>query len=299
MNALPSPNTAVLNQALIDELRSYPGVPLQWLPRWVLSLILNLPVRRFIRLAAQFDAIAGDSGFGAASQWALSKFYDRVETIGSEHIPRLGPLLIASNHPGTLDALVVAASLPRKDFKAIARGMPFLRSLPNVQRSLIFSMRNPHAKVAAARGAMRHLKSGGALLVYPTGTVDPDPASMPGLRQSLFSWSESLELLVRYAPETQVQIAFLSGFLAPQWLQHPIARLRADPRQRQITAEILQVLGQMLTRQNSGLTPRLVFDRPVSLDELQAGSSDGISENIRRRARRFLDDQIASGEFQP
>ena len=38
---------------------------------------------------------------------------------------------------------------------------------------------------------------GGALLVYATGVVDPDPALLAGARESLQDWSDSLPLFLR------------------------------------------------------------------------------------------------------
>ena len=37
----------------------------------------------------------------------------KVRALGSEHVPRLGPVLLASNHTAFLDGLVLAASAPR------------------------------------------------------------------------------------------------------------------------------------------------------------------------------------------
>jgi len=43
----------------------------------------------------------------------FSKFYCRMESDGREHVPRRGPLIVASNHVGWLDALFVSAAVPR------------------------------------------------------------------------------------------------------------------------------------------------------------------------------------------
>jgi 1-acyl-sn-glycerol-3-phosphate acyltransferase len=53
-----------------------------------------------------------------------------------ERLPRDGPLLLISNHPGLSDAVALFASTLRPDLRMVASEWPFLDALPNTSRYL-------------------------------------------------------------------------------------------------------------------------------------------------------------------
>ncbi len=69
-------------------------------------------------------------GLSEASKNLLSHFADSSTAVGCDRMPKDGPVLVASNHPGTLDAVSIMANMCRDDFKIIVGGMPFLQNLP-------------------------------------------------------------------------------------------------------------------------------------------------------------------------
>lgn len=176
----PADPVSDLRRALTDEVLHYFRWPKQGWRRRLLDALLWLPTARFVNLAADFDRRVAGQGFCEAARSILPHLIRCFQAQGVEHIPQEGPLIIAANHPGTFDSLVVAANLPRSDFKTIARSMPFLRLLPATREYLIFSSRDPHVKMTAARAAVQHLRAGGVLLLFPSGNLDPDPACLPG-----------------------------------------------------------------------------------------------------------------------
>ncbi len=57
--------------------------------------------------------------------------------------------------------------------------------------------------MAAARSGIRHLQNGGALLLFGTGLIDPDPAVYPGAEKEIENWSPSIDLFLRHVPECE------------------------------------------------------------------------------------------------
>jgi hypothetical protein len=246
------------------------------------------PAHRFARLAAEFDRRVALEGWTAAARWALSRFVDGFQAQGTEHLPRTGPLVIASNHPGSYDVLVISAALARDDLKILVSDVPFFRRLYATSPHLIYTELGPdsHTRMAVARESVRHLQAGGALLVYATGQVDPDPALLPGAEEALQAWSDSLSLFLRRVPGACLVPAIVRGVLAPSCFAHPLARLRRDPRQKQFLAEFIQVGQQVLFGRGFGLSPTVHFARPLTSADL--AGSPGARATIIARAQDLL-----------
>ena len=229
-----------------------------------LTPILCRAVQRFAEVAATCDRLMAQQGFVASSRWTLSQFAEGPQVAGAERIPRAGPLLIAANHPGTVDALVIIVGAGREDLKIIAGPMPFLQYLPNVSQHLLFSPGDDvQRRARVLREAIRHLAQGGALLLFARGQLDPDPATMRGAEAELAHWSRSIELFLRSVPEATVVPAIVSGVLARRSVRHPLTWIRRRRLPRQRLAMILQFVQQMRGKRIS-LVPRVTFGEPLS-----------------------------------
>jgi hypothetical protein len=260
-----------LTHAISIEILVAAGLPRTGPWQTLLRPLVWPPARRFASLAGEFDRRVATAGLTEAARWALTRFVDGTKAHGVEQIPASGPLIVASNHPGSYDGLVIASYLARDDLKAIASDVPFLRDMHASSPHLIYTTLDSHARMAAAREAVRHLRDGGALLLYPSAQVDPDPAFLPGAREELQKWSSSLPLFVRQAPETQVVVAIVSGVLAPSCYRHPLTLLRREQRLKQFLAEFLQVGQQVLFGRRFGLEPVARFAPPLAAAELGNG----------------------------
>jgi 1-acyl-sn-glycerol-3-phosphate acyltransferase len=233
-----------------------------WLGNLVRPLIRR-PIRKFSELAADFDTSLQQEGVQVTADRFLRKFVNDFEVFGAENIPPDGPLIIASNHPGSVDGLLLLAGVGREDIRAIASGAPFLKSFPNFSRYLLFSTSASPDRFQALRGAYRHLQHGGCLLTFPTGLLDPDPAFMAGAADSFDRWHASLALLTKKLPETSVVPAIISGVLEPRYFHHPITKGIRDPIRRQKFAEYLMALQVLRQQGHFNLTPQVSFGEPI------------------------------------
>jgi hypothetical protein len=203
---------------------------------------------------------------------------------------------VACNHPVAYDSVAIVAQLPRPELKVIASDVPFLRELPHARAHLIYAspegVPDVYGHMIATRVAIRHLQAGGALLTFPTGRIDPDPALLPGAAKALEDWSPSLELFLRLAPETSAVVAIASGVLAAGASRNPLTRLASEPWKRQRIAEYVQVIQQLAFRRKFDLRPRISFSEPVSAREL-IGDPAGARAALIGRARRLLVEHMA------
>jgi hypothetical protein len=222
----------------------------------------------------------------------LPKFISRLEVEGQEQIPQEGPLLVASNHPGGADSIALAASLPRQDLKIVVSAMPFIRGLPNSARHFIYTTLDVHERMRVVRESIRHLREGGSLLIFPRGQVEPDPAHLPGALEAVSQWSPSVGLIVKSVPETQVVPAVVSGVLAPSSLRNPLTRIRSSARDRQMLAEFLQIIQQMLLPRRIAVAAQVRFGRPFVAGTDRPASPRALSDEIIESVRQLLHDQV-------
>jgi hypothetical protein len=114
-------------------------------------------------------------------------------------------------------------------------------------------------RMVAIRAGIRHLQDGGALLIYPSGIVDPDPDIAPGLAASIDAWSGSLDIFLRRVPQTGVVPAIVSSVLAWRYFNNPLVRIPKTDWEKRKLAEMIQVSRQMMANKPIDLTPRLTF----------------------------------------
>ncbi len=247
--------------------------------RALLRLLSSLPARRLARQIATYDEIVGEAGLPAGGSWAMEQMARRVAVEGAEGVPRGGPLLVVSNHPGLADAVALFSAMPREDLKVIAAERPFLSALPNTSKALIPVPERPGGRSKAARAAARHLRAGGAVITFPGGRIEPDPAVLPGAVEALGEWSGSVDLFVRLVPGLTVVPAVVSGVISPSALRNPLALVRSDPRDRRWLSATLQMLVPALR----DVTTRVEFGPP-----LRAGGGDPVSRRTVDEARRMI-----------
>jgi 1-acyl-sn-glycerol-3-phosphate acyltransferase len=253
--------------------------------RALLEQICMLAAKRFARQVASFDEMVGTDGLRESSLCFIENHIRRLEVAGREHIPAEGPLLIVSNHPGLSDSVALLASLPRTDLRIVVAERPFLQALNHTSRHLIY-LRSAEIN-RNLRKITNHLRSGGAVLIFPGGQIEPDPATMTGAIESLQSWSRSIGLIIRLVNEIRVVPAIVSGVVCPAAQHHPLTRIRKRLKDRERFGALLQTLVPAYKNVNV----RVAFGPPLSHITLQACESDtaAITETVIRHARRLLE----------
>ncbi len=247
--------------------------------RLPLMLVARIPARRLARQVAAYDGIVGESGLSAGGVWALGLMSRGVEVEGRESVPREGPLLLVSNHPGLADAVALFAATPRADLRVVAARRPLLEALPNTSRHLIPVSEASPDRFGAVRTATRHMRAGGALLTFPGGEIEPDPAVLPGAAGALERWSGSLDLFMRLVPDLTVVPVVVSGVLSPTALRNPLTLVRRREEDRRWLAATIQ----MLTPALRNVTTRISFGRPVRAGDLPDRTTrEAVLEETRR-----------------
>ena len=235
--------------------------------RALIRLIFGRATRKFSKLLLGLDREIEQHGSAAGARWLLPHFMAHHQARGAQIIPRGGPLLIVSNHPASYDGMVISAHIDRRDYKVIIGEVPPYRYLPHVSQHAIFSppVKNMFGRMQTVRNAIQHLKDGGALLTFPRGRIEPDPAFMPDPDAEFNQWSRSLEIFLQRVPQTRVLVTIVSGVISRTTMRHPITWFRKARPDRQRLAFMYQMLRQILSgKELFGLTPRVTFGEVLS-----------------------------------
>jgi len=289
----PSPDlVAAIRSSITDEICYAISGSRTGFLRWLSGPLFYLPANKFAHMFARFDEEVGRSGLSSGARLLLPEFSLKVTAQGTENIPTTGPLLIVANHPGVYDSVVIAASIPRQDLKLVASDVKVARSLSATSRRLILvpveTLISP-GRMVALRSSIEHLKSGGSLLIFARGEVEPDPAVAPGAYDEIANWYPSLEIMLRKVPAARLQIVIASHMLLPQFVNSPIIKIRRNPPQQQKLAEFIQVIQQLVFPKSVDANVRLSFYPPVSVSELVKGE---VMPAIIQLARQALQEHI-------
>jgi Acyltransferase len=294
-------NADDLTRFIIDEILIALKQPPHGITRRIIGPLLKLPARRFATLMAEVDRRVAQNGIVDAAQWLLTQIVTGIDVHGAEHIPRQGSVLVAANHPGAYDIVALIASIGRNDLKIIASDVPFTRSLIATAPHLIYV--NPANlgapdRMVAIRSGIHHLQNGGALLIYPTGIVDPDPDISAGLAESIGTWSGSLEIFLRRATQTCVVPAIVSNVLSRHYFNSPLVKIPKPAWEKRKLAEMIQVSRQMLANKPIDLTPRLTFGAVINGADLRDSEGHYLPAIIAQARQTLLEHDLTSRSAQ-
>ena len=274
-----------LTQICVDDLISAFGLGGASYGRAAMESLARIPARRLACQILTYDEIVGESGLREGGAWALQWLSPHTSIEGRHNVPPGGPLLIVSNHPGLADAVALFAATPRDDLRVIAADRPFLDALPHTSRHLLSVAETPGGRPGVARAAARHLRGGGTVLTFPAGTIEPDPAVLPGAVEALDRWFSSADLFARLIPGLAILPVLVSGVISPSALRNPLIHLRRRRRDREWLAATFQLLIPALRHAET----RVEFGRPVHAEPGVAVGDAVIEEMLILLGRHAYD----------
>jgi 1-acyl-sn-glycerol-3-phosphate acyltransferase len=236
------------------DLAALSGVGTSPLKRRLLELALGSQLRQFADNMAAFNADLTSRDLATASLALCARYGGRVVADGVHHVPRSGPILLVSNHPGMFDTLAIYATVPRPDIRALARPQPLLGLISSLAPHLLMLPDEGSGRAGGLRQVLQLLRADGSLLIYPAGHLEPEPVLIEhhGLNnvsphEPLGPWSNGVGTLVKLATRQGVPLQIvptsLSGVLSTstwRWFG-PLLKLRRTLRGREDLAAVLQV----------------------------------------------------------
>lgn len=284
-----------LSETLIGEIFKAVGLAEDGWARHRFGLLFRRATDRLSQIGVTFDRLCDTDGFAQAAEWALTNWCKGILARGVDTVPDREPLLVVSNHPGTYDALVITSRLKREDLRIFSSDIPFLKLLPHASRHFVFLNDMTQTRAQAAREGIRHLEHGGAVLIYGSGQIDPDPALSEEAPQHVDRWSRSIELFLRHVPDTKLLLSVVSHAISPRWARSPLAWFRRLPLDKRRLVEFGQVIQQLLFPGSLYLSPRLSLGEPIATDDLRAEVSDtDLLTDIIAREKALISEHLSA-----
>jgi 1-acyl-sn-glycerol-3-phosphate acyltransferase len=272
-----------LTQINIDDFLSAWG-----LKRFGFARMLAHPAAKtFARDVIAYDDAVGAGGWQAGGATLIQRYAGGLQVAGVENIPREGPTLILSNHPGLTDSVALFASIPRNDLRLIALDRPFLRALPHTWSRIFHLPDDPSQRAGATRLAAHYIKQGGAVLTFPAGRIEPDPLVLDGAVESLASWSASIGLFARLVPQMKIVVAIVGAVLLEEAQRNPLTKLRRLKKDQELLGAALQILWRPYQRN----IVRVAFAPPLLAADLLKANSDpaAVTKAVTDEAKRLIE----------
>jgi hypothetical protein len=288
-------NVETLTQINVDDLISSFG----WQSHPILARLLRYafasPPQIFARQMVAFDSAISVHGLVEASRLAAQNYVNDIQIFGRNRIPGRG-FLALSNHPGMCDTLSLFVSLNRSDLKIIALNRPFLNALPNMSKQLAYVTDDSGSRFMLIRQISAHLRNGGAALTFPAGHIEPDPDVQKGAVQSLRSWTESVGVFIRLAPETPVLPVLVRGVLRKKTVNHPLTYLKRAREEREKLAAALQLLAHVMFKKKD-VHVRVQIGNPIYAKDIGTTETKVIHEAVLAEMKQLIENPpLGEGE---
>ena len=192
--------------------------------------------------------------------------YMGFRVYGQEKIPKKGAFILASNHVSHLDPPAMAAASPRA-LHFMTRRTLFDNWLFNqvIGRCATIPVKRGEADIGAMKTAIRFLKSGEALFVFPEGTRSETgemSEAQPGI--GYLSLMGEAPILPAYVDGTDIALpkgakritrtpvsVYIGDMIDPKKLDLPLDKKEAAQKLADYVAGEIKRLGESVKQQNS------------------------------------------------
>jgi hypothetical protein len=276
-----------LTQINLDDLVASFGWQNQPMLVRFLHKVFYKPALTFAKLMLEFDTAIGERGLVNASRLIENRFVKDVRVFGLDRVPD-SAFLALSNHPGMTDTLALFCALNRPALKIIALDRPFLMALPNMSRQLFFVKDDPASRMKLVRQVSGHLRDGGAALTFPAGEIEPDPNVYPGAVDALKTWTDSVGVFIRMAPETIVLPVLVRNVIWDKIANHPFLKVKKDGFEREKLAAALQLLAMVMWNVKP-VTVTVQIGKPIDPKELGTTNTQVIHQAVLTEMKYLIE----------
>ena len=282
-----STNLEALTQINLDDLVSSFGWQDHPLLSKFLRTLFHKPAKTFAEIMAEFDNAISAHNLIEASRLTQKRLVRDVRVFGLDRLPD-SAFLALSNHPGITDTLALFCALNRPNLKVIALDRPFLKALPNMSKQLFYLEDDSASRISLVRQVTSHLRSGGSALTFPAGKIEPDPDVYPGAVESLQSWTDSVGVFVRMAPETAVLPVLVRNVIWNKTANLPFIKIKKSRDEREKLAAALQLLSMVMWNSRP-VSVTVQIGKPITVKALGTTDSNAVHQAVLSEMKYLIE----------
>lgn len=238
-----------LTRIVLEDIKTSANFKKRKIISWMIDTFGYRPAGWLAELLERIDDQLNETTLYETAGRAIQSFSDGLVVNNQGEIPLSGPLLVVANHPGLADILGVVASLKREDVKIVAQQKGFMRVLRNINRHMLTIEPDSTFKLNVIREIIQALHDGMAVIIFPCGCLEPDPAIVPRALESLEGWSDSIGVFLNKVPETKVLPLLVSNVLTEKAWNSRFAKLGRNQKRRQQFASVVQFIAQRFSKE--------------------------------------------------
>ena len=276
-----------LTQINLDDLINALGIQHNPPRTRITRFLFHGAARKFAKQMIEFDSMAGMRGLAEAARLTERLYVRDVRVFGADRLPD-SSFLALSNHPGMTDTLALFAALKRDDLKILALDRPFLLSLPNISKQLFYVTENPNDRVSLVRHVSAHLRNGGSILTFPAGHNEPDPDVYGGAIDSLQSWTDSVGVFLRLAPQTPILPIVIRSVVWKRMAHSSLIRIKHTLDERELLVVALQLL-VMVTFNIKPVSVMVQIGKPITVKDLGTAETQVIHQAVLEEMKRLIE----------
>lgn len=279
-----------LTQINLDDLVSSFGWQDHALPASFLRFLFRKPAETFARHMLEFDNTIGQYGIHEGGRNLLNRYVKEIRVFGADRIPD-SAFLALSNHPGMTDTVALFAALNRKDLQIIALDRPFLNALPHTSKQLFYVHEDAAKRMSLVRQVSSHLKNGGAILTFPAGHIEPDPEVYAGAVDSLQSWTDSVGVFIRMAPQAAILPVLVRGVVSAKYANHWLLKIKKTKEEKEKLATALQLLGMVIFNEKP-VSVTVQIGRPIYAKDLGTTETADIHQAVLAEMKSLIENPL-------
>jgi hypothetical protein len=276
-----------LTQINLDDLVSSFGWQGNAILSRLLKWIFRKPAEIFAKHVIEYDNVTGREGIHAGGRVLAERYAKEIRIIGADRIPD-SAFLALSNHPGMTDTVALFSALNRKDLHIIALDRPFLNALPNTTNQLFYVYDDSAKRMSLVRQVSLHLKNGGAILTFPAGHIEPDPDVYEGAIESLQTWTDSVGVFIRMAPEASILPVLVRSVVAKRYANHWLLKIKKTKEEKEKLATALQLLGMIIFNERP-VTVTIQIGKPIRAKELGTTETNIIHQAVLAEMKYLIE----------
>lgn len=170
----------------------------------LLAPIFVLPALLFVLRLVGLDRRLIRTTAPEAMGWILRRYYPGARLVRGT-IPKTGPVLFAGNHPGLGDLPALVELGGRDDVVAVAKRRPLMQDMRGVLARCIVIDAGLRSRASAVRTILDTFRAGGAVVIYPAGGIEADPAVFPD-EPFLSEWPPFIDMITKRAAKEGLRV---------------------------------------------------------------------------------------------